>query len=666
MAILLPVLVVLTPQPAGSGITATLEGVVESGGDPLEGYDVTLYATDGNDTPIELGVDTTAADGSFAVDHLQPDDPESVLYLLARSGDLTPEPDAVTLATVLGPAPLSDTATVNPRTTVATAYAMAQFLDDAEIRGEAPGVPNAAGMSHNVANPATGDIGDVLNTAPNGSETNARKTFNSLANMVAACVADPAACDALRTAGTPTGGEEPADSLQALRNVVHDPGRNTGDLFAVSELGPQPYDPARAVVPAAWTIALRFDGDGTSMSGPGNFTIDHEGNVWVANNYVYSADRDHPVCGSNQVMKFTPTGEYVPGSPFSGGGLAGVGYGIDRDRYGHIWLSNFGFAAQECTDQPAHNSVSEFAPDGTPISPDASGDTPAEAGGYIVGGIDWPQGTNFDRDGDLWIANCNGNSVSVLPDGDPDRAYEMDDLGVRKPFDVDFDLDGNTYVTGTESDNLAIIGPDGNPLPDSPIGGFHRPMGIASNSQGELWVANSGLVDLPCPTKNVEVEPPPSVSLVRDGGASVTTFEGGGVFIPWGIEVDGNDNVWVSNFGGKRLTAFCGRQDSPHCPEGVGLGDPLSPDVTGFAFDGLTRSTAVAIDPSGNVWATNNWKEIPTEQNPGGYEVVAFLGLAGPVVPPPPEPEPDPQPEPAPVQPIIPATPVATEPSFTG
>jgi hypothetical protein len=43
------------------------------------------------------------------------------------------------------------------------------------------------------------------------------------------------------------------------------------------------------------------------------------------------------------------------------------------------------------------------------------------------------------------------------------------------------------------------------------------------------------------------------------------------------------------------------------------------------------RNTGLAIDPSGNVWVANNWKEAPIQTNPGGYEIVAFVGIAAPV-----------------------------------
>lgn len=56
-----------------------------------------------------------------------------------------------------------------------------------------------------------------------------------------------------------------------------------------------------------------------------------------------------------------------------------------------------------------------------------------------------------------------------------------------------------------------------------------------------------------------------------------------------------------------------------------------SPDG-GYAFDGLTRNTGVAIDPSGNVWLTNNWLNQPNPiGNPGGHSIVAFVGMAPPL-----------------------------------
>jgi hypothetical protein len=179
-------------------------------------------------------------------------------------------------------------------------------------------------------------------------------------------------------------------------------------------------------------------------------------------------------------------------------------------------------------------------------------------------------------------------------------------------------------------------------------------MGIAADSAGNQWVANSGFIDLPCPDVARPEGTKGSVGLIGADGTPRDAFDGGGLTIPWGIAVDGDDNVWVSNFAGKRVSQFCGAKASD-CRPGTTTGAPISP-ATGYVFDGLTRSTAVAIDPSGNVWATNNWKEIPVQTNPGGYQIVAYVGLAAPVQPPTPTVRPA----------ATPAVPVVSNPLFTG
>jgi hypothetical protein len=170
-------------------------------------------------------------------------------------------------------------------------------------------------------------------------------------------------------------------------------------------------------------------------------------------------------------------------------------------------------------------------------------------------------------------------------------------------------------------------------------------MGIAADSFGNLWVANAGVMNPPCPAILPEPEigdtgsanENASVTLIDNRGQiNVTTYDKSagtrdGLRWPWGIAVDGNDNVWVANFAGQRLMQLCGVREE-NCPPGVHTGDPVSPD-SGYYSNALQRVTAVQIDPSGNVWATNNWilEGFTNTDNPGGHEVAVFIGLAAPV-----------------------------------
>jgi hypothetical protein len=633
---------------SASAQTAELSGHVRTGANSLGAYTVTLYATNGAGAPTTLGTTTSAADGSFDIPYAPGTASNSVLYVLATNTATPPNPGAAVLASVLGPGTPPVNVTVNELTTVAAGYAMAQFTRSGQILGPSPGLQNAAGMVRDLVDPVTGSISSVLANPPNVASSIA--TFNSLANMLAACVAAQAQCTQLFTDATPTLGAPPADTLQAVVNINHNPGLNVAPLFALSQTGPQPYSPALTTTPDAWTLALRFVGDGTTMSGPGNMAVDANGNIWVTNNYLYDANPSHPVCGSDLLLEFTPTGQYVAGSPWRGGGLNGAGFGIDIDPFGDIWASNFGFAAPApgCPTnlQPPHNSVSEFSPTGQAISPDA---TATFGGGFTQGNISWPQGLTADQQGNIWTANCQANSVTEYPGGSPNAAAEITNLGIVKPFGATHNTNG-VFVTGVGSDNVAMIRPDGTPAPGSPIGGggMTKPLGIAADSRGNLWVANSGLVDVPCPDRSNINSFGGSLTLLDANGhvLSPTGFTGGGLTIPWGVTTDGNDNVWVANFGQQRLSEFCGTQPAT-CPAGLTTGQAISPASTGYGFDGLVRNTGVVVDPSGNVWLANNWKQVPPPTNPGGFELVAFVGLASPVQ------RAAPRPRPQPVAPVV-------------
>jgi len=62
--------------------------------------------------------------------------------------------------------------------------------------------------------------------------------------------------------------------------------------------------------------------------------------------------------------------------------------------------------------------VSLFHPNGKPIS-GPNGFTVTE------GQIWWPQATMSDRKGNIWIANCGNDTVTMMPRGKPWRAKNI-------------------------------------------------------------------------------------------------------------------------------------------------------------------------------------------------------------------------------------------------
>ncbi|WP_344468336.1 NHL repeat-containing protein [Kitasatospora kazusensis] len=625
-------------------------GTVRSGESPIGGAEVTLQQAGDRPgaVPRTLARARSGTDGTFRLTYRRPADPRAVLYLTADSG---PRPDGraarssapapapasapVRLTTVLGPARDLPPVVVNERTTVAAAYAMARFSDGAGIAGTAPGLQNAAAISHNLADPATGDVARLLAQPPNGAQTSTLAAFNSLADVLADCV-DGQTCNALFDLARRPGGPTPRNTFEAAVGIARAPGNRVAELFALSTAEPL-YLPALPTAPDAWTLALRYVGNGHELDGPGNLAFDADGNAWVTNNYEFDPDPHASVCGSGKVLKLTPTGQDAPGAPYSGGGLYGAGFGIAVDPGNNAWVANFGFQGSECATDPSplYRSVSQFGPDGTALSP---------ASGWTSGGVVQPQGVAADRAGNIWTANCGGRSVTLFPQGRPEQAREISppDGDLVKPFGTAVDPAGQVWVTGNGSDNVLELSPAGEPVRSVTGGGISRPLGVASDSLGNVWVANSGILPVPCEdgtqadlaaavTDEPRRAPGASVTMVRaDGTTPDAPFTNDGLVLPWGVAVDGDDTVWVSNFGGHRLAQLCGARLSS-CPPGYRTGQPISPPGTGYSSNGLERNTGVQIDPSGNVWLANNWQTVPFQTNPGGHEVVVFVGLAAPV-----------------------------------
>ena len=103
-----------------------------------------------------------------------------------------------------------------------------------------------------------------------------------------------------------------------------------------------------------------------------------------------------------------------------------------------------------------------------------------------------------------------------------------------------------------------------------------------------------------------------SVTLLRPDGTQFpgSPFTGGGLPGPWAATIDGNDNVWISNFAMPTArSCSCAASRTENCPPGMKTGDQISPPG-GYVGGGLQMQTDLAIDPAGDVWVMNNWQDI--------------------------------------------------------
>jgi hypothetical protein len=133
---------------------------------------------------------------------------------------------------------------------------------------------------------------------------------------------------------------------------------------------------------------------------------------------------------------------------------------------------------------------------------------------------------------------------------------------------------------------------------------------------------------------------PVANSTVTLWAATADEFVGGGLPGPWAATIDGNDDVWISNFAmpNSPIVQLCGAR-TENCPPSMKTGEQISPPG-GYVGGGLQMQTDLAIDPAGNIWVIDNWEDIDScfgehsealSTRCGGQGVTVFFGRAKPV-----------------------------------
>ena len=655
-------------------------GQVFGGAAPVQGATVTLWGATAS-APVQLGLAATDSDGHFSIDPATTPMEGASLYVVAKGGKSSADKaggdnERIALLTVLGSDPPSSVV-INELTTVASVWTHAQFIDGAEIKGHELGLQIAAGNVPNLVDLTTGGLGPVIQDPLNSSQTTALATLNTLGDLLAGCVTRVRsdAYERLFAAATPRGGTAPTDTLMALQNIASDPSHQAQDLFALlNEFYPVPdgklwrevpFVPYLSFAPSAWTLSLVFAGGG--LNSLGGIAIDGDGNMWSDNNFMTGAQSTIWGQFGGGISKIAPNGR--PLSPmtvgFRGGGIDGPGFGIAIGADDKVWATSL--AAQ---------NISVFDREtGKPLSPDT---------GYnFEGQLGSMQGIITTPNGDVWALDNENSQIIHLPQGDASKGRIFGrtvdgkpvdgTLQVKGPFHLAVDQQDRIWVTN--SDDTVTRFPASDPAKAERIKVGFVPRGVAIDSLGNAWVANllghPGTKEKLALVKGVLKAklgsvggrgskadadgekaqewvdlydlavkyPGGDVSLVRPDGTVADTFDGGGSIVgPWGIAIDGNDNVWVADALGRTIKHLCGAR-LENCPPGAKTGDPISPP--GGYLGGVQITTDVAIDPAGNVWVANNWDRpdegFKKEPDPslstrfGGNGTVVFYGLAKPV-----------------------------------
>ena len=651
---------------SASAVAAEIHGRVTAANAPIAGSTVTLFAA-GQNEPSQLAQAQTGQDGQFV---LNADGNGADLYVVAQGGhpaasNAAGDNAAISLISVIGSEPPPNV-TINEMTTVASVWTNAQFVDGIAIKGNPLGLKIAAGNVPNFIDRATGGWGAAIQDSLNSNQTQTMANFATIADALTGCITrvTPDACTLLFKAAMPPQGAAPTDILAAAEDIAKYPWYQPERIFALLDafypipqgktLRPVPRMPYLSFAPSAWVLPLKFGGGG--LDAPGKIMFDADGNAWTGVNFIIGSQASDDLWDGN-LSEFAPNGKAL--SPettgFQGGGIEGPGFGTAVAADGSVWVTSTG-----------GKTISHFDKTGKPLSPPE---------GYNFGGqLGVMQGIIVTPSGDVWALDFQNDDVVYLPKGDPNQVRFLcrsTDGGPNKgspcklngPFHLAIDQQDRIWITNAVGETVTRFpASDPSKVEVFPTGG-HSGKGMAIDSQGNAWIANTlgtgldprvklRLLELKLTGRMSEfhrvvfdyLNGNPtlgSISMLRPDGtpAPGSPFHGGGSWGSWGVVIDGNDNVWSSNFMGASITELCGARTET-CPAGMKTGDPISPS-NGFVGGGMQLLTDIAIDPAGNVWVADNWQRPESCFAPfakeasstlcGGNGLTVFYGMAKPV-----------------------------------
>jgi hypothetical protein len=652
--------VLLTCSLAAGGQAVAADGIkgqVLVGGAPVAKSTVTLWTASSGE-PKQVSKTKTGADGRFEFRAIPSAGKDSVLVMVAKGGAQSKasragsDNPALALMVLLGN-PVPKTVTINELTTVASAYTAAQFIKGGALSGNPLGLHIATGNVPNLVDIATGGWGKVLLDPLNSSMTTTLATLDTLASLITAfdTVADDSWRARFLKAATPIGGVPPRDTIEAMASIARNSWADPKTLYGLfDEAYPQPKDGSRraapfvpylAYVPDDFALSLCFSGGGVFANG--RFMFDAEGNLWSGMNWMPGSQSGVNKSIGGGVVKFTPNGTALspPITGYTGMGIDGVGWGtaVTKDR---VWISSFN----------GKILVMDF--NGKPVATEA--DFPFKENFLGLMGI------GVATNGDVWIADGSDNQLLFFPGGQIKEGRIVKVAGLKSPFDIVIDSRNRVWVANSSSDTVVRF-PASDP---TKVESFRAGIGVralALDSKENLWVASN--MDLKTPQPKLPegisimeqfklitvhmlkyiVGPPAratgAVNMIRPDGTQPAPmgFTGEALNIPWGLNVDGNDDVWVGNMYSRNVTLMAGDNTKGH-PLGTKAGDIIH----AFQSGSIQMVTDASIDPAGNVWVANNWNSIEgaAGENPsrpvstwgGGSGFTVIYGVAGPVKPP--------------------------------
>ena len=477
------------------------------------------------------------------------------LYVVAGGGDAgRGDNPAIKLVAALGGAPPEGHVTINELTT-----AVAVFPLNTIPGGFAPKAESFV-LACQLVDPVTGKLRSLFDRGANSSAL-----INTLADILHGCVtsAGPKSseCDSLfKVATTERWHQKPADTLQAMANIVSTWGHGQSSAFALLPKE-RPYTPVLDHAPAGWLLSLNMKIPG--LHRPTQIFADWgDRTLWILNRGSDSLvelstepkDLAAPVLGERKLpsaVRTHPTAFWFPPS--------GMDYGSGDRPEPPGWFSE---RSAWLVDDKLIFLKKDGSPCGKPLNSLGLKDAEGITSCFVFGGED------------LCIANAGANEIVVVKQPDYTRCDDAKlvgklngkagtpDLSLAEPAHL-LSCNRNlpyTWITNRANSSVSVYNDLDRTVtlqPGSPFhgGGLAEPEDIACDRGGGVWIANHAR------NSNSVTE----LAGYFDGHSIVlrtlspeSGYSGAGLNRPYGVAVDDLGNVWVSNEGNDSVTVFIG------------------------------------------------------------------------------------------------------------
>ena len=242
------------------------------------------------------------------------------------------------------------------------------------------------------------------------------------------------------------------------------------------------------------------------------------------------------------------------------------------------------------------------------------------------------RGAAFDANGNIWLANLGGNTVSEYTTSQLDSSATPAPAVVlssaagalNQPWGIAFDASGNLWIANFGGGTLvefaaSQLGASGAPtatvIISSVSNSVKNPRGIAFDASGDLWITNNN---------NTLAEFTPSQLMASGAPVPTVTISAVAQSIvgPIGIAFDAAGNLWVSN-GNTGFNTISGFAPSQLTVSGA----PVPTTTLSATAGSFNQPSGMAFDASGDLWVSN-------QGNSTVVEIAASLvGVTGSPVP---------------------------------